>query len=494
MHLVLQPMRNSTSPAWLLDDLAEGVVLVGPGWRVELLNHAAETLLNVRREEVLYTSFGTAPLELSSADLALCREVVEDGRPRTLHGIRFGRQDDRVLSADVRPSPRGGILVRVRDVTEQTRTKEAYTRAEEEVRLRDRAIAAASNAISICSAEHPQHPLIYVNPAMERMTGYAADEMIGRSAWFLHGPETDPSSLQEIQGAIREGRSCTVTLLSYRKDGTAFWTEASVSPVRDAEGRMTHCVAIMTDITERMRAEAEREAEREAAAAERSRFYATMSHELRTPIQAVLLAHELLLSEVYGPLSEAQRDGIELAQRSVQHLAELVSDALDLTKLEAGKTAIEAEVFSVVDLVEGLFASLRPLARKHGCTLKLAGERNSLFMVTDPRRLRQILLNLLSNAIKFGEGKPIHVSLARRSDSTVVVEVVDRGPGIEAKDLGRIFEEFAQLRGTRHEGTGLGLPISKRIATLLGGRLEVESTPGVGSTFRLVLPEYPTQA
>jgi len=132
---------------------------------------------------------------------------------------------------------------------------------------------------------------------------------------------------------------------------------------------------------------------------------------------------------------------------------------------------------------------VRPMADEHGSELTLAGECQAT-IVTDPRRVRQVILNLLSNAIKFGGGKPIEVRCEARDGGGVVVAVTDHGAGIRAADLPRIFDEFVQLPSTNPAllGTGLGLPISQRLARLLGGDLVVESTPGEGSTFRLLLP------
>ncbi len=232
---------------------------------------------------------------------------------------------------------------------------------------------------------------------------------------------------------------------------------------------------------------------REAALAARSRFYAAMSHELRTPINAILGYNDLLLASVYGPLTEAQTASLERAQRAVRHLLELVNDVLDLSKLEAGKMELHMEEVSVPALIEDLFATIRPLAMEHGCELGFAVEECPEAIVTDPRRVRQILLNLLSNAIKYGAGDPVRVRCTGTAEGGVMVEVTDQGRGIPAEDLTRIFEEFVQLRETREGGTGLGLPISKRLAELLQGRLEAESQVGEGSTFRLILPPAPQE-
>lgn len=235
--------------------------------------------------------------------------------------------------------------------------------------------------------------------------------------------------------------------------------------------------------------------ELQLALSARNRFYAAMSHELRTPINAVMGYNDLLLASVYGPLNEPQELAIERAQRAARHLRELVNDVLDISKLEAGKMDVQAEPVRVADLVEDIFATLRPFAEARGSELHFTAERDCPGVVhTDGRRVRQVLLNLVSNAVKFGNGTPVWVRCSRNAEGWTDLEVVDGGNGIRAEDLSRIFDEFVQLgreenlETTGHEGTGLGLPIARRMARLVGGRLDVASTPGTGSTFRLSLP------
>src|SRR5213075_1549637 len=143
----------------------------------------------------------------------------------------------------------------------------------------------------------------------------------------------------------------------------------------------------------------------------RSRFYASMSHELRTPINAVLGYSTLLLENIYGPLNEKQTEGIQRTQRAAKHLLELVNDVLDLSKIEAVKIDLRLQPVSFPTIIEELFVTVRPLADKYGSKLALAFEGAPITIVSDPRRVRQILLNLLSNAIKFGRAKPIRVTI-----------------------------------------------------------------------------------
>ena len=226
----------------------------------------------------------------------------------------------------------------------------------------------------------------------------------------------------------------------------------------------------------------------EQAMGARNRFYASMSHELRTPINAVIGYSTLMLDNIYGPLNAKQKEGLQRTLKAARHLLELVNDVLDLSKIEAGKIELSLQPVMFPSLIEDLFVTVRPLADEYGSSLSLEMEGESFNIVSDPRRVRQILLNLLSNAIKFGEGKPIRVLAKQNEAKGVEIDVVDLGVGIAKEDISRIFEEFVQVSESKQPGTGLGLPISRRLAQLLDGSLTVHSTPGEGSAFRLTLP------
>jgi signal transduction histidine kinase len=196
----------------------------------------------------------------------------------------------------------------------------------------------------------------------------------------------------------------------------------------------------------------------------------------------------LMLDNIYGPLNAKQKEGLQRTLKAARHLLELVNDVLDLSKIEAGKIELSIQPVLFPALIEDLFVTVRPLADEYGSTLTLEMESESFNIVSDPRRVRQILINLMSNAIKFGEGKPILVRCKQSESGGVEIEVVDQGVGISQEDIPRIFEEFVQVSESKQPGTGLGLPISRRLAQLLDGSLTVCSTPGQGSTFRLSLP------
>ncbi|HJQ19118.1 MAG TPA: ATP-binding protein [Gemmatimonadaceae bacterium] len=356
------------------------------------------------------------------------------------------------------------------------------------------------------------------NGAAERMFKTSAAKAIGHPISDFFRDEGSMQAVRSMCASMKTEKSDdgapasqhVTSLKGHRASGEEFPLEVSISCVEGKEG--TQFTLIVRDVSERMRQERAlreqaakleramadlkaandelnlRQEDLERAMTARSRFYASMSHELRTPINAVLGYSTLLLENIYGPLNEKQAEGIQRTQRAAKHLLELVNDVLDLSKIEAGKIDLRLQPVTFPTIVEELFVTVRPLADKYGTKLALEQDA-SISVVSDPRRVRQILLNLLSNAIKFGASKPVRVRVERSADGGVSIAVIDQGEGIPAEDQDRIFQEFVQLGKTQlQEGTGLGLPISKRLAELLHGELTLESRPGAGSTFRLTLP------
>jgi signal transduction histidine kinase len=242
--------------------------------------------------------------------------------------------------------------------------------------------------------------------------------------------------------------------------------------------------------------------ELEKAMTERSRFFASMSHELRTPINAVLGYSELLKEGTYGPMQPQQRQVVEKVTRSATHLLELINDILDISKIEAGKLEFYYEPTDLVRLANDTLTSVQLQADEKGLVLQVNGPPE-LRVETDPARVRQVLLNLLANAVKFTDEGAVTLSLACKpadgggvARQHVEIRVADTGPGIPPEDRERIFEEFEQAdTAVSRGGTGLGLAISRKLASLLGGRLELESEVGVGSTFIFTIPTTaPTNA
>ena len=222
----------------------------------------------------------------------------------------------------------------------------------------------------------------------------------------------------------------------------------------------------------------------------KGRFLATISHELRTPLTALAGYEELLVDAVLGPLSDAQREVLDRMHLVTQHLSALIEDVLAFTTLETGGDTVRPTDFLAADLLAAAAAVVQPLAEQKKIALAVESSATPIRITTDIDKARQILVNLAGNAVKFTDAGEVRMSVTAQDDE-VRLAVKDTGMGIAGSDMQRLFRPFTQLDSgltRRHGGTGLGLYISQRFAALLGGRVEVDSAPGSGSTFTLVLP------
>jgi signal transduction histidine kinase len=223
----------------------------------------------------------------------------------------------------------------------------------------------------------------------------------------------------------------------------------------------------------------------------KTNFLSDFSHEVRTPLNAVRNLARLLLDGYEGMLNESQRHAVALIRSSTDALAQLVDDWLDLAKIEAGKIVVRTAEFDLPSLFAVLRGVFRPLATSPDVTLTIEDPQGLGTLYTDDAKVSQILRNLISNALKFTTRGEVRVSATAGEDDTIIVTVADTGIGIAAEDQERIFEEFSQVENAMQphlKGTGLGLPISRKLARLLRGELTVRSAVGMGTTFTVVLP------
>ncbi len=230
--------------------------------------------------------------------------------------------------------------------------------------------------------------------------------------------------------------------------------------------------------------------ELQSATQAKSEFLASMSHELRTPLNSIIGFSDMLLRGLVGDLEDEQRKQIGMIHQSGLHLLSLINDVLDLSKIEAGAVALQIERFDLIETIAETVETLRPLAEHKGLALLSTAAVSHCPVDSDRHKVVQVLLNLAGNAIKFTDAGTVTIAIERGSQETRI-SVADTGRGIPTGQLDRIFDAFTQVHqpdNARPEGTGLGLAISRQYAELLGGRIVVNSEPGVGSTFTLVLP------
>ena len=234
----------------------------------------------------------------------------------------------------------------------------------------------------------------------------------------------------------------------------------------------------------------------EAASRHKSDFIANMSHELRTPLNAIIGLSDMLLEDADNPDSNEYRESLPRIGAAARHLLSLINEILDLSRIEAGRMAIEISSFRPAELAEESLATVAPMARLKGLKLAIAYPADLPAMESDPRRVRQILINLLGNAVKFTDVGEVRFDLAVAGE-TLRFSVSDTGPGIASEDIGRLFQDFTQLDASstrKFGGSGLGLALSRRLARLIGGDVTLASKVGEGSTFVLELPLALSQA
>ena len=390
------------------------------------------------------------------------------------------------------------------------RRAERLLRASEE---RFRAFAESASDAAFSIDEHSI--IIYANPAVERIFGYRPDEIVGRPLTLLiperlrdahragverhlrTGKRNIPWEGVELPALHRSGQEVPVEISfgSYTMEGHRYFT----GMVRDITDRLRQKELLENTAAEleaavedlRARTEESEAARIEAEEADRAKsdFLAIISHELRTPLNAIIGYTDLLLSGIPEPLPDPARGHVDRVRGASQHLLELIEEILSFSNIEAGGERVRVESVDLPELIRDVADIAEPLAARKGLVLRVSAPDDAR-VETDPAKVRQILLNLLSNAVKFTDEGEIELS-GEVANGGVLLRVRDTGIGIRSEHLPRVFDAFwqAETAATRRQGgTGLGLAVSRKLAQLLGGDIAVESAPGKGSTFTVLLP------
>ncbi len=363
--------------------------------------------------------------------------------------------------------------------------------AQDEAKIRDTAAfhqMLTDHASDLITRHSESGTIAFASPASANLMGASPSELVGLSpAMFVHIQD-----LAAVEGAIAlamQGEPQSIQFRLRHKDGSYLVVEMRCQP---AEGGI---IAVTRDISALKKIEVDLRAARdiaEEASRAKSRFLANMSHELRTPLNAIIGFSDIMGQEILGPMgNERYREYAGLIRDSGQHLVDLISDLLDMSKIEAGKFAIDAKPFELGALIEECIAMVRVTADTAGVILArdLAEELPAL--IADRRALKQSLINLLSNAIKFTPAEGRVTVAAHNEGDALLLQVRDTGVGIPEKDLARIGRPFEQVEGELqrlHKGTGLGLSLVKALAELHGGVMEIDSAIGDGTTVSLRLP------
>lgn len=392
--------------------------------------------------------------------------------------------------------------------------------AEEQVRKLSRAVEQIPLTVVITNLEGN---IEYANPYTFHTTGYTQEELLGKNPKVLKSGETSIEEYQHLWGNITHGKEWKGTFHNRKKDGTLYWEQATIGPIMNEEGEITHYIAIKEDITERKRIQDELKdlnlhleekikertldlenanvslinANHEAQKANKAKidFLSKMSHELRTPMNSILGFGQLLQM---GELTPVQEKGVQHILDSGKHLLNLINEVLDISRIESGRISISVEPIEVYEVINEIKDSLLFSANQKNISLNTQLNNTvPTYIKADRQRLKQILINLTNNAIKYNnEGGEVTISVDIKQASEdgytpIRISVTDTGWGIDEKDIEKIFIPFERIGAEKSnvEGTGLGLAVVKQLVDLMGGKVGVKSAPGKGSTFWIELQQ-----
>lgn len=372
------------------------------------------------------------------------------------------------------------LMVSARDVTDVERT-----RLEHQAMLNHAGIG-----IAFTREQRFQH----TNPQFDRIFGWPDGSLAGERALVVWPTDADYEELEDVaRPLLAAGKPVEVERPMRRLDGSTFWCRLLAQVVDPNAPSQGGTIWIAEDITERRRVDqalAQARDDAEAANRAKSAFLANTSHEIRTPLNGLLGMAQLAMKD--GLDETLRRQYLAQIQDSAQNLAGIISDVLDLSKIESGKFTLETVRFRLRDTLQAVHRAHLPAAEEKGLALELQVDPALPEAVRgDPLRVRQLITNYVSNAIKFTAQGSVRIAARRLPSDWLRIEVSDTGPGIEPAILSRLFEPFTQADDSttrRYGGTGLGLSICRQFAHLMGGEVGVQSRPGAGSTFWAELP------
>ena len=472
--------------AAVLDSMADAHATLDHDFRFVVVNAAAEQKTGKRREELIgRTHWEVFPASVHMEAWRAYHRVVNEGVEAHLTEHYVGEGYDVHLEIDAYPTPERGVALFWRDVSDRVRVESALRASEGELRL------FADLLPTLAWTARPDGTLDWCN---QRWMEYTGGPIVDGQDWAsqpAHHPDAVAAVTAQWAHAVATGEPFEMTSPLRGRDNVhrAFLTRAV--PVRNADGLIVRWLGTNTDV------EGEHAARRQAeeANAAKTAFLATMSHELRTPLNALGGYLELLLMELRGPLTEAQRSDLQRMQRSHRHLLGLINDVLNFAKIDTGHAEFEITAVDVGRVLHRIEELISPQCQAKSITCVLHVPDPSPHALADGERLGQILLNLLGNAVKFTPAGGRITASCGHDGQSVFVTIEDTGAGIPREQLESIFDPFVQV-GRRlnapRDGVGLGLAISRTLAEGMDGSLSVKSTVGEGSSFTLRLPATPS--
>lgn len=463
--------------------MADGVIVTDLRGRIVDLNPAAEQIYGRRTDELI----GKPVQELLPSWIDWKTQT--GGGLETSHMLSLGKgAERRTYALRIAPilGPRqrvDGQMLILSDITEQRK-------ADAQMLLQVVALEAVQNGIVITNA---QGEIEWANSAFSNLTGYTLAEVLGKKPSMLKSGQMPPEFYQEMWGTITAGKVWRGELINRRKDGTLYHEEMTITPLVESE-TVTHYIAVKQDISLRKETErAMRQARDAAIEANRlkTQLLANVSHDLRTPLGAIIGYAEMLQANVFGTLTVEQVKAMREILDSANQLLTFVNNLIGQAQLESGKVIIRERPFEPATLVEAIQTAASYQAGRKD--LQLTFEIDPALPETilgDDYWLQQVLHNLVHNAIKFTEKGSVAVRFFRHDEAHWAMQVKDTGIGIPEEYHGRIFSAFEQVDGTatrRIGGSGLGLSIVKQLTDLMGGSILLESAPGQGTTFTVIL-------
>lgn len=410
-----------------------------------------------------------------------------------------------------------GIVVMYEDITQYKKVEANLIESERKYR------ELVENANSIILRLNSKGVITFINEFGQEFFGYSKDEIIGKNAVGTIVPVTESTGrdLKNLIKNICENPKAYEENINenMKKDGSRIWIQWHNKAVFDEKGNLVEVLSIGSDITERIKLEKElnrhrehleelvvertkhierlnaelKEANKRLQELDRlkSMFIASMSHELRTPLNSIIGFIGMTLQGLSGELNEEQKDNLERAYRSAKHLLSLISDIIDISKIEAGKIDSFIEEVSLKDTIKDAIKVIEPLLKDNKLYLKFNLTKD-IKLYTDKKRLLQCMINLLSNGAKYTESGGITIKV-KKNNENINIFVIDTGIGISEKDMPKLFEAFERIDTHlrfKAGGTGLGLYLTRKIVKeILKGDISVKSKEGKGSTFILMIPK-----
>ncbi len=493
--------------------------------RIVFINEYAQNFFGYMESEIFGKSVvGTIVPEQDSEGIDVA-QVIENllkdtERYKYNENENIKRNGDRVWVAWTNrviknePAGKNEILCVGTDITQNRR-------ASEHIRRLSTAVEQSPSVIAITDLNGN---LEYVNPKFCVSTGYSLEEAKGQNPRILKSGEQPKEVYKDMWEKIAKGEEWRGEFHNKRKDGSLYWELASISPIRNAQGEITHYLKVAEDITERKRAEQmlaetkealeqqtwglkktnetlkllykeleEKNAELKKLDRLKSDFVSTVSHELRTPLAITTEGISLVIDQIAGPINDKQRNLLHTSKENLVRLNKIINDLLDISKIESGRLELGKSITDISRIIQKTVNSYQTVADPKKITIRTHFPEERIILFIDQDKIIQALNNLIYNAIKFTkEQGVIDITLASQ-ETEVVISIKDNGVGISHEDMKKLFSKFQQFgrtHGPGAKGTGLGLSITKALVELHGGRIWAESALGEGTTFSFTLPNY----